>query len=784
MIECDLQPRLPVEAGSTCNLPAAAVRLVLRGCVQGVGLRPWLVRLAREHGLAGRVFNSPLGAVAEVCGSDAAVRDFACRVRALREGWPGLASVECSALEPWVDRSLVILASDGATAPQTAIPLDRATCATCLREITEQSARRAGDPFVSCVDCGPRYSVLAALPYERSRTSLQSFVLCESCRREYLSIDDRRFHAETIGCPRCGPRLVCRRAGKSAVLHTSAQAIAAAAAALVQGQIVALLGLGGYQLLVDACRADSVERLRKLKRRPAKPLAVMFADVAAAERCVQLDDAERRVLTSGANPIVVVRQRPLAPIAAAVTQGLPTLGIFLPTTALHRLLLAAVDRPLVVTSGNREGDPIVFHPAQAPAEIDPLADLVLEHDRPILRPIDDSVVQVIAGRQMVLRAGRGLAPVSLELPEGPALLAVGGQQKVAVALAGSRQAYLGPHLGDLDTPSMRQRFAEQVVALEQLAGVAPAAIVHDLHPDYFSTRWAAQQPAPTIAVQHHHAHVAAALADLNRGADEVAGAVWDGTGWGTDGTVWGGELLCARCDGFRRVASVRLFPLWGGELAVRQPWRVAAALLADALGPAAAQAWPFSPAARDGVQALLRMSSRTRDRLLSSSVGRLFDAVACLVLGHETSAYEGEAAVRLEAAAAGSGQRGAGPYSWAWEADGELVRWDWRPLVHEIVSEVQRGVAPGQVAMRFHRTLAEMLLTAVEHCSGLPLVLSGGVFQNRLLVELIIERAAESGVEVTWPCRTPINDGGLALGQLAVARAQTCGAAAMQRERG
>jgi len=730
-------------------------------------MRPRLFRLAMAHSLAGRLFNSAEGVVAELAGTPEDLARFrASFADTLPNGATPL-QFEWNTLPLWEGEELVIVEADAEAPLATAVPVDLATCARCRQE-SAHLGRRYADPFISCVDCGPRYTVLHSLPYERDRTSLNLFSLCPSCRTEYQSPTDRRFHAETIGCPNCGPQLRFRAPKEESSAHGSA-AVDAAVHLLGTGRIVALLGLGGYQLLVDAHNASAVRELRQRKRRRAKPLAVMVRDIDGAQCLAHCDQEDLCLLADPRNPIVLVRARKDVALATEIACGLPTLGLFLPTTELHWQLLERFQGPLVVTSANLEGEPIVYETRTAGEQLASLADAVLDHNRPVMRPIDDSVVQQVQGRTVVLRAGRGWAPATFDdIPAGPPLLAVGGHQKVALGLAHGAQITLGPHLGDLESVASRARFVEQVAALSQLCHVEPRRIVHDLHPDFFTSRWSQDKACPAHAVQHHHAHVAAALVDLGWTEREVLGITWDGTGWGSDGTVWGGESLRATLGGYERIASLRLFPLLGGDLAARQPWRIAAALLADALGTEFAARWPFLAMEPERVSTLLSLTSHPQ-QIRTSSVGRLFDGVAALALRVEQVDYEGEAALLLESAADRADTRS---YPIAWQSEGTLLRWDWRPMVHEVFNDLRQETPAGHIAMRFHRTLAAIILAIRSRYPNWPVVLAGGVFQNRLLLDLLVEQANRAQIELAWPQRTPLNDGGLALGQLAVARAQ------------
>ncbi len=748
-----------------------ALCITLVGRVQGIGLRPAVARWAHELHLAGRISNTQRGVQIHVEGSESAVD---CFVAGLRDHLPPTAQVEqleTQDLPPQGMAGFAIASGAGAGALAARVPTDQVVCSACLADTEALDDRRAGYALTSCADCGPRYSIIDAMPYERAQTGMAEFALCPACRDEYESSADRRFHAQTTACPLCGPQLWCRdRSGNS--VASADQAIQAAVGAIQRGQIVAARGLGGYQFVVDASSQAAVERLRQRKGRHGKPLAVMVASLEEARKLVWLDTSEQELLTSAAGPIVVARARDGSSLARAIHPGLDTVGVMLPTTPLHWLLLRECRCPLVVTSGNLEGEPLAYRHEEAIRQLRDVADLWLEHDRPIRRPIDDSVVRVMAGRATTIRLARGYAPLPLALDARHPMLALGGHQKAALALANGAQAVLGPHLGDLDTLASRDRLLEQIAALAQLYGVRPGRWAVDEHPDYFSRQWALSQPGTVEPVQHHHAHIAAGMLEHGWLGREVLGVAFDGTGYGPDGTIWGGEFLRATAAGFSRVAHLRRFRLPGGERAVREPWRVGVALVEQAAGAEEASRldFPLGNDDRDGdCSRLLRVIHSHRFSPITSSAGRLFDGVAALALGVSHCQFEGQAAMMLEAVC----QRDeAGSYfiPVRGEPSGEL---DWREMIAAVLRERAEGVAPGIMAMRFHRGLARAIGSLCRAYAPLPVVLGGGVFQNRVLVELLAEELGGSGQPLGLPGLIPVNDGGLAAGQLAVAGARS-----------
>ncbi len=710
----------------------------VRGIVQGVGFRPFVARLAREEAIGGRVENAGGAVHLDVEGEPAAVARFLARLEAEA---PPAARIDAVALEtapPTGAAALVIEASAEAAAGALPLPPDLATCADCLAEVDDPAARRAGYPFTNCTQCGPRFTIATALPYDRERTTVARFAMCEDCAAEYGDVADRRHHAQPIACPACGPSLVGTDSD-GAVLARRADALAAAIAELRRGGIVALKGLGGYQLLCDATDDAAVARLRARKRREAKPLAVLVADLAAARRIARVSDVEARALGSAAGPIVLLARRGGA-LADGVAPGLGRIGVLLPTTPLHHLVARALG-PLVCTSGNLHDEPIAIDDADARARLAGIADLFLAHDRPIARRADDGVVHVVRGEGRVLRLGRGLGPASFDVGgDGVARLCVGAHLKNAPAAALGARVVLWPHVGDLDGPRARAAFEEAVADLSRFLALEPREVVCDRHPDYATTIWAERAGLPVRRLPHHAAHVAACLAE--HGVERALGVAWDGFGLGDDGGLWGGEALEVDGGRARRVASLRPFPLPGGDAAARDGRRALAGLLV------AAGRDPEDPE----VRGFLPLASAPATRV-TSSVGRLFDAVAALVGVCASSRYEGEAAMRLEALA----EPGAAPYPMP-VVDRRL---DWAPMLDAILADPD----PVRVASRFHATLAAAIRDLSVHEGASRVALAGGCFANARLAEDASARLEDAGIEVLLPSRAPVNDGGLALGQ-------------------
>ncbi|WP_339730710.1 carbamoyltransferase HypF [uncultured Gimesia sp.] len=741
--------------------PQQAVQLTLSGRVQGIGLRPAIARWAGTLDLVGYIKNTTQGVELIIEGPVSVVARFEMQ---LDTHLPREARIEkrerklCT-VSGFSDFEIIGGETGGPLATQ--VPADLAVCQECLAEVSDDSNRRFGYPLTSCTNCGPRYSIIKSMPYERAQTGMSEFPLCDSCRDEYQSSRDRRFHAQTNACAECGPGIWCTDA-KGRRFASAGESIEVASAALQQGQILALRGLGGYQLLVDATSETAVARLRERKRRFGKPLAVMVASVEHAAQLVFLSDSERGDLSSSAAPIVLLPTRSNSGIAYNVNPGLNLLGVMLPTTPLHRLLLQQCSGPLVVTSANQEGEPLAYQRGQIGDQLISVADLWLEHDRPIERPIDDSVVRWMAGRRVTIRLARGLAPSPLELECDEPLIALGGQQKAALALCNGRQSILGPHVGDLGNLASCERYQEQLQALQKLYGIEDAAFVCDRHPEYYTTQWAAQQSALQETVQHHHAHIVASMLEQGWLDRRVLGVAFDGTGWGDDQTIWGGEFLLSTATSYERVAHLRPFPLPGGERAVREPWRVAVSLVAQAVGKQAASQLKLTT---EPVEPLLKIINSRHFSPKTTSVGRLFDGVASLILGVTHVDFEGQAAMLLEAAC---DLTETGSYEMILQAK-KPIQLDWRPLVSQILEDRTWGVAPAAMAMRFHRGLAQAVARLCRQFKTMPVVLGGGVFQNRCLVELIVEESAQNGQPLGLPGTIPPNDGGLAAGQLAVA---------------
>ena len=728
--------------------------LKVRGTVQGVGFRPFVYRTALELGLRGSVWNDADGVVVDAEGEPEALDALAERIQNAPPPRAHVERVEREDLAP-LGRDAFSISDSVAPPPASArVSADLATCAACLRELHDPQDRRHGYPFINCTDCGPRYSIVRDVPYDRARTTMSSFALCGPCRAEYEDPLSRRFHAQPNACPACGPRVW--------IEGSAGNGITSAAAALRRGAILAVKGLGGFHLACDAREARAVATLRERKRRPHKPFAVMFPDLARIEREAVVDAGAAAALCGPRRPIVLLPRRPDSSLAPGVAPGLDELGVFLPYTPLHHLLLAAFDGPLVMTSGNLSEEPIAAGNSEALGRLGRIADLFLLHDRDIHMRADDSVVRVLLGQERVLRRARGHVPEALDLGfEAPPVLAVGADLKNVLCLTAGSAAILSQHVGDLESLEAQSFLVEVRANLERLFRVQPRLVAHDLHPGYHSTALALGFGLPTLAVQHHHAHIASCLADNGR-RDAVIGVAWDGTGYGPDGTVWGGEFLVADLAGYERVGRLRPVPMPGADVAVREPWRMAVSHLTSA-GLAAGR---VRQPGRATVEAMLREGVNV---VPTSSAGRLFDAVSSLVGVRDLASYEGQAAIELEAV---SQPERADGYALGLGSGAAGIELDPRPLLAAVVADLERGASASAIGGRVHVALSDAIAEAcarVRVHTGLGTVaLSGGCFQSRLLTGLAVGRLEALGFEVLLHARVPPNDGGIALGQAAV----------------
>lgn len=746
------------------------VRVVLSGLVQGVGLRPEIVRLARHFGLLGFVKNNAAGVVVEVQGASPAIAAF--RVELLRKSSPParIDEVTSCLLEPVESSGFEIALSD-ATPDRGIVPPDIATCENCLNDIQNPANRRRSYPFTTCCRCGPRYTIIEQLPFDRDSTSMAAFEMCPGCLTEYTDATDRRYHAQTISCFECGPTLIleteeCEAARGASALDRTLELLEA-------GGIVAVKGVGGFHLACDGTNDAAVERLRNRKERSDKPFALMAASTAIVRLYASVGPTEARILESRERPIVLLRQCELPdalPLSQHVAPRSRELGFVLPYTPLHQLLMR--DRPLVMTSGNTSNEPIVRENNQARQALGGIADALLLHDREIVAPCEDSVVRVVEGASYLIRRSRGYVPLPIHIdPIGSPVLAVGGDVKGSICLAASGQAFLGPHLGDMESPEMLNRLAETVDRFRNLLQIEPEVIACDAHPGYHTTGWAREfarrNGLPLVQVQHHRAHVAALMADGQRG-EAMIGVCFDGTGYGDDGAIWGGEFFTATPSTMHREAHLSYVPLPGGDATIERPYRMALAWL-HAAGIEWHSALPCLQACPAEERNLLRLQLACGLNCVpTSSVGRLFDAVSAMIGVCSQSTYEGQAAIELEAIT----EITEGEY----EVDilpGSPLILDSRPVIRSVVGDLRNGVPAAVVAGRFHQGLARAVVNVCRlirdqtglHCVGL----TGGVFQNATLLQMLIDQLRCESFEVLIHRQVPSNDGGLSLGQAVIA---------------
>ena len=734
------------------------LKIKLTGIVQGVGFRPFVYRLAQDLQLTGWVNNSTTGVFIEVEGLKTQLEVFLQRLESEKPTPAQIHTQEINWLPPRGYTDFIIRPS--VSGEKTAITLpDLSTCSECLIEIFNLDNRRYRYPFTNCTNCGPRYSIIEGLPYDRPATTMRTFSMCPQCQQEYNNPLDRRFHAQPNACPVCGPQLeLWDKQGN--LLAKADEALIQAVTGIKQGLIIAIKGLGGFQLVVNACNQTAVSQLRQRKQRPTKPFGVMYPNLESVEDDCLVSELERELLRSPQAPLVLVTRHTTSSIAANVAPDNPDLGVMLPSTPLHHLLTADLGFPIIATSGNLANEPICTNEQEALQRLSGIADLFLVHNRPISRPLDDSVVRVIAQRPVLLRRARGYAPLPLKLPKTgvkPKVLALGAHLKNTIAISIEDQVFLSQHIGDLDNEPSFKAFEQVIDTLQQLYDFTPDLVACDCHPDYVSSQYALQLGKPIITVQHHQAHVLAAIADNQLWGESVLGVAWDGTGYGLDGTIWGGEFFLVKGDslGCERIASFLRFPLPGGDMAIKQPRRTLLGLLHQLNLDYDVQQY-FSPTE---LLTLKQMLARKLNTPLTSSVGRLFDGVGLLLGSSGVVSFEGEAAMRLEYLA--RKVNFAHPYPFT--IDNQLV--NWQPTLMAILTDLQQGISPHQIAARFHHTLAEIIVKIAQQVGEKRVILTGGCFQNKYLSECTISKLDNAGFIPYCHSLVPPNDGSIALGQ-------------------
>jgi hydrogenase maturation protein HypF len=742
-----------------------------------VGFRPFIYCLAHDLGLMGWVNNSAQGVAIEIEGNCIALNLFLLRLEQEMPPRSHIQSLNTTILAPVGYAEFTIREStDG---KKTAIVLpDIATCLDCLQELRDPSNRRYRYPFINCTHCGPRFSIIQALPYDRPNTTMQAFALCAACQTEYANPCDRRFHAQPNACPQCGPQLALwDREGKG--LATQDDALHLSVAAIRQGKILVVKGLGGFHLIADACSETAVQRLRQLKRRQAKPFALMYPSLDLVKVHCEVSGLEEQLLRSPEAPIVLLRRKPsahddLLPCSSVAPDN-PYLGTMLPSTPLHHLLMADLNAPIVATSGNLAGEPICTNELEALQRLGTIADAFLVHNRAIAHPIDDSVVRVVMDRPMVLRRARGYAPLPIQLASpAPEILAVGAHLKNVIAFSLDRQVFISQHIGDLETAPALEIFQRTIANFQELYDQKPIAIVCDLHPDYASKHWAERSGLPVMTVQHHYAHALSCMTE-NQIEGSVLAIAWDGTGYGLDGTLWGSEFLHVTETSFQRVAHLRTFRLPGGDLAVKEPRRAALGLLYEHFGEQLFEMRSLASLQAFSEQELNLLKIALRHHLnapITSSVGRLFDAIASILNLRQRSQFEGQAAMELEFALEGVETDEYYPFEVLESIlarDGSAIAIDWAATLQGVLKDRERLQSVPVISAKFHNTLVEMIVAMAQRVKEQQVVLTGGCFQNKYLLEKAIARLQAEQFCPYWHQQIPPNDGGIALGQIVAA---------------
>jgi hydrogenase maturation protein HypF len=758
----------------------ARVQILVRGMVQGVGFRPFVYSLAKRQSLRGQVFNNTTGVFIDVEGEPGAIEQF---IQEIKSSPPPLSMIESVEQKQSLDygnyTDFRIVESDGRGEKLVPISPDMATCEDCLRELFDPKDRRFRYPFINCTNCGPRFTIIESVPYDRANTTMRDFEMCDECRAEYDDPLDRRFHAEPAACPDCGPHLYLTDSTQKEITldqAANADSISRARLLLLDGKILAIKGIGGFHLACDAVNGEAVERLRKRKHREDKPFALMAESLDVIKRYCFVSKQEEDLLLSGQRPIVLLERKPGSALPEAVAPGVRTLGFMLPYTPLHHLLLGGLDRPLVMTSANISDEPICYENRDAIIRLGKIADYYLTHDRRIHIRSDDSVTRAFAGREMILRRSRGYAPRAIKtaFKFEREILAAGAELKNTFCLARGDHAFVSHHIGDLENLETLRAFEDGIKHLKQLFNLSPEVVAYDLHPDYLSTKYALslEEVGTKIAVQHHHAHIASCMAD-NRIEGEVIGVAMDGLGFGSDGRFWGGEFFVADFVEAERIAHLDYVPMPGGAKAIREPWRMAAVYLHRAMGDDFLNLdMPFVRELDRSAWATLRGMIRARaNSPETSSMGRLFDALAGLLNLRSAVNYEGQAAIEMEAIADLGSEEG---YDFELTGGGSTIKAD--GVVRRAVDDLLEGVSYGVVSARFHVSVAHLIASIARSLRDERrlnrVVLSGGVFQNMFLLKRTCRELKSAGFEVFTHSRVPPNDGGISLGQAAVANAR------------
>lgn len=779
------------------NPPKNRLHIIIQGAVQGVGFRPFIYRLATEMQLTGWVNNSSQGVFIEVEGNQKTLQEFLLKIEKQKPPLAIIQTLETTWLDSIGYTNFEIKPS--ITGQKTALVLpDIATCPDCLKDIFDPKNRRYHYPFTNCTNCGPRYTIIEQLPYDRSTTTMKKFSLCPECQNEYENPLDRRFHAQPNACPKCGPQLQLLD-NTGTLIATKNTTISNTIQALKQGKIIALKGLGGFHLIVDATNPTAINELRRRKKRSEKPFALMYPSLEKIKQDCHISPTEERLLTSPQSPIVLLKHKnkPTHPKSILknlnnIAPGNPYLGIMLPYTPLHHLLMAEFNQPVIATSGNLSDEPICIDEQKALIKLSEIADLFLIHNRPILRPVDDSIVRIIAGREMILRRARGYAPLPISLPisenNNPSpisnsILATGAHLKNTIALAIKNQIFISQHIGDLETPEAFNSFQQIIENFKQIYEVKPSIVACDAHPDYLSTKYAQNLNLPTLPIQHHHAHILACLAENQLLGKSALGIAWDGTGYGLDNTIWGGEFFqilpiqeTENTNNLKiqiyRIAHFRQFPLAGGDKAIKEPRRIALGLLYEIFGndiftnpPENLTLHTLQAFTPQELKILQTMYQKCINSPLTSSVGRLFDSITSLTNQTQIINFEGQSAMELEFAIQDIENNQTYPFKLTPNFSSPLII-DWQPTILAILNDITQKVPLATISVKFHNTLIETIIAVAKYIKEQKIVLSGGCFQNKYLIEKAIRRLQQENLQVYWHQRIPPNDGGIALGQI------------------
>lgn len=752
------------------------IRITIRGAVQGVGFRPFVYRLATSLGLKGWVNNNTEGVTIEAEGSQTALDQMLDGLQQQKPPYAYYEFFDIQYLDPAGFHTFEIKESLHGGDKRVMILPDIATCPECLNEIFDPENRRHLYPFTNCTHCGPRYSIITGLPYDREQTTMAEFIMCDHCRQEYEDPENRRFHAQPNACPECGPQMELWDADGNVIAHRH-EAMILAADAIKAGKILALKGLGGFQLLTDVANDSSVRQLRKRKNREEKPFALMTTNLEQARELCEITKEEEHLLGSPQAPIVILRRKkdPSIQVASSVAPGHPTLGIMLPYTPIHHILMRLLDSPVVATSGNLSDEPICTDEYEALDRLKGIADLYLVHNRPVERHVDDSVVRIIAGKPVVLRRARGFAPLPVSVKpmnehsgdeyDVPAILALGGHMKNTIAINNGNNIFLSQYIGDLDTYEAVKAYHKVVDDLPRLYDQHPAMIIHDSHPDYYSSKDASKYNLPEISLQHHYAHILSCMAE-HRLEGPVLGVAWDGTGFGTDKSIWGGEFIISDVKSWKRIATFRKFHLPGGDKAAKEPRRSALGVLYEILGDQVFKMTELpavSSFSDSDIHNLEKMLKNGINAPVTTSAGRLFDAVASLLNIYQKISYEGQAAITLEHLIPQEETKDSYPYGINSKRNLWII--DWGPMIQQILRDITLA-EPSQISAKFHNTLSDIIVDVALRSGEEKIVLSGGCFQNVYLTEHTIKKLKKFGFIPYWHQQIPTNDGGIAAGQL------------------